>query len=236
MGVRVLIVEDDDKLGSMLRSGLEEEGFRVDFVRAGDDAIAAASASGYDVISLDVMIPQLDGLEVCHELRRTGVRTPILLLTGREAVDDRVRGLEAGADDYLVKPFAFEEYIARLRALARRHLADRSAVITLGSVRLDTHARRVSVGGRPLGLTGKELAILEFLMHNPGRLVSREQIAEHAWSYDYVGDSNLVEVYIGRLRRKLAAAGEPDAIHNVRGVGYRLQPASWISSERPASA
>jgi two-component system, OmpR family, response regulator len=223
--VRVLVVEDDLRLGQILRQGLEEDGIGVDVVARGDDALSAALATAFDVISLDVMVPGEDGFSVCRELRRRRVRTPILMLTSRDAVRDRVRGLDSGADDYLTKPFAFEEFLARIRALARRHLPDRAAVLQAGSLQLDTRGRTASVDGKPLTLTMKELAILEYLMHNPDQLLERNQIADHVWDYSFDSESNLVEVYIARLRRKLAEAGMADCIFTVRNGGYRFEAA-----------
>ena len=221
--MRVLIVEDDPRLGPILQQGLEEDGISVDLVENGEDAVNAALATSFDVISLDVMIPSQDGFKVCQQLRGRRVRTPILMLTARDAVSDRVRGLDAGADDYLTKPFAFEEFVARIRALARRHLADRTATIVAGPLELDTAGRHANVAGRPLSLTMKEFAILEYLMHHPDRLLDRNQIAEHVWDYSFSSESNLVEVYIARLRRKLAAEGLQDCIVTVRHGGYRFE-------------
>jgi two-component system OmpR family response regulator len=197
----------------------------VDTVREGTDAIASAISAPYDVIVLDVMLPGPSGIEVAREIRNRKVGTPILMLTALDAVEDRVRGLEAGADDYLVKPFALRELIARLRALARRHLPDRSAVLRSGALVLDTAAHSLTVSGKEVRLTAKEFAILEFFMHNPGRLLTRSQVLEHAWAYDFEGGRNLVEVYMARLRHKLAAAGAGDPFVTVRGAGYRLEPA-----------
>jgi two-component system OmpR family response regulator len=222
--MRILVVEDDPVMGRILEQGLDEAGFSVDLVTSGEEAIAAALTTPFDAISLDLMIPGEDGLEVCNRLRRRRIETPVLMLTARDAVGDRVRGLESGADDYLVKPFAFEEYIARLRALTRRHLAERSAIMEVAGISLDTRNRTASVGGKPLPLTAKEFAILECFMHNPGRLLDQEQIAQHAWNYELDTESNLVEVYVGRLRRKLVGAGIADPISTVRHAGYRFQP------------
>jgi DNA-binding response OmpR family regulator len=230
--MRVLIVEDDPRLANTLRLGLLEEGFGVDVVDEGEEAVTAAVATAFDVVTLDVMLPgRLDGFKVCAELRRRRVRTPVLMLTGRDAVTDRVRGLEAGADDYLVKPFAFVEFLARLRALTRRHLADRSSVLEAGSLRLDTSARELRVSGRPVRLTSKEFAILEYLMHHPRRVLSRGQIEEHVWDYDFDSASNLVDVYVGRIRRKLTGAAAGEHIVTLRGAGYRFDPEpAWDSS------
>jgi DNA-binding response OmpR family regulator len=231
VGVRILIVEDEARLANLLRLGLQEEGFGVDMVDNGEEAVAAAMATAFDLITLDVMLPgQMDGFGVCMELRRRRVRTPVLMLTARDAVDDRVRGLESGADDYLVKPFAFVEFMARVRALVRRHLPDRSSVLQSGALRLDTSARELRVDDRPVKLTGKEFAILEYFMHHPRRVLARAQIEEHVWDYDFEGASNLVDVYMGRLRRKLANAGAADHIVTLRGMGYRFDPIPGCAS------
>lgn len=195
----------------------------VDLVKTGEDAVVAAYATSFDVISLDVMISGRDGFSVCAELRDRKIETPILMLTARDGVHDRVRGLEAGADDYLTKPFAFEEFVARLRALTRRHLSHRTAVIEAGDLHLHTNDKLVTVRGEQIQLTMKEYAILEYFLHNPGRLLDRNQIAEHVWGYDFSGGSNLVDVYVARLRRKLADAGLPKCIATVRHGGYRFK-------------
>ncbi len=237
VGVRILLAEDDEQMLQVLRQGLGEEGIDVEAVTTGEEALAAALSSEFDVISLDVMIPEPDGIAVCAELRRHRVATPVLLLTARDALADRVRGLNAGADDYLVKPFAFEELVARIRALARRHLAQRSSVIELGDVVLDTTAQEVRVAGQRLKLTAKELRILEYLILNAGRLLSRSQIADHTWGYDFTSESNLVDVYVARLRRKLESAGVERPIETVRNGGYRFRrnPRCKTSSSAPAS-
>jgi YD repeat-containing protein len=220
--MRVLVVEDDRRLAATLRRGLGEAGFAVDLAADGQEGVAAAEATPFDVIVLDVMLPGLDGIQACTELRNNRVMTPILMLTARDSVDDRIRGLDAGADDYLVKPFAFGELLARLRALGRRQTDARSSVIDVAGIRLDTAARRASVDGRPVALRTKELAVLECFMLNPGRLLTRTQVEEHVWSYDFHGASNLVEAYIARLRRKLTQAGAADPFTTVRGAGYRF--------------
>ena len=237
--MRILVVEDDRQTAESLRRGLSEEGFGVDVVREGGEAIAAALTTAFDVIVLDVMLPgEGDGFDVCGRLRAQQIRTPVLMLTARDAVEDRVRGLESGADDYLVKPFAFAELLARVRALVRRHLDSRANRLSAGILSLDVAARRATVGGVPLALTGKEFAILEYLMHHPRQLLSRAQIEEHVWNYEFDSDSNLIEVYIARIRRKLAAAGVADPIVTLRSAGYRLEPgrACATSSGAPASA
>jgi DNA-binding response OmpR family regulator len=222
--MRVLVVEDDLRLASNLRRGLEEAGIAVDIVDDGIEGLAAAQSTPFDVVVLDGMLPGMDGFEVCRELRRERVRVPILMLTARDAVEDRVRGLASGADDYLVKPFAFAELLARVRALTRRHLDNRSALLEYGRLVLDSGARRLSVDGQNVELTAKEFAILEYFLHHPKRVVTRSQIEDHVWNYDFSSESNLVEVYIARLRRKLAACGVGDLIETVRGTGgYRLK-------------
>jgi two-component system OmpR family response regulator len=223
--LRALIVEDDLRLATTLKRGFMEADVSTDIVANGDEALAAADGDTFDAIILDVMLPgRRDGFEICTELRRRKVRTPVLMLTARDAVEDRVRGLEAGADDYLVKPFAFQELLARVRALTRRHLDDRTAVLVAGDLSLNTAARLVTVAGEPLVLTAKEFSILEYFLHNPGRLLTRTQIENHVWNYDFDSDSNLVEVYVGRIRRKLSLVGINKLLVTVRGAGYRLDP------------
>ncbi|MGI8848521.1 MAG: response regulator transcription factor [Candidatus Dormibacteria bacterium] len=222
--MRVLLVEDDVRLAATLRRGLEESGFGVDIVDRGDDVDAAVATTDYDVIVLDVMLPGgEDGFSICRRLRSLRTTARILMLTALETVEDRVRGLDAGADDFMVKPFAFRELCARLRALSRRHLENRTAVFTAGPLHFDTASREVSVGDESVDLTAKETAILEYLMHHPHRLLSRRQLEEHVWNYDTLPNSNLVEVYIARIRQKLARAGLAEAITTVRGGGYRFK-------------
>jgi len=222
--MRVLVVEDDLRLARNVRRGLEEAGIAVDVVGDGAEGLAAAQATPFDVVVLDGMLPGRDGFEVSRELRRERVRVPILMLTARDSVEDRVRGLASGADDYLVKPFAFAELLARIRALSRRHLDNRTAVLEFGPLVLDSESRRVTVDGQEVDLTPKEFAILEYFLHHPNRVLTRTQIEDHVWNYDFASESNLVEVYIARLRRKLAAHGVDDLIQTVRGTGgYRLK-------------
>ncbi|GAC1582279.1 MAG: response regulator transcription factor [Candidatus Dormibacteria bacterium] len=221
--MRILVVEDDRRLLSILRRALREAGMAIDTAQDGEEGVAAATTTEFDVILMDVMLPRLDGVAATRALRDRHVRTPILMLTGRDGVDDRVRGLEAGADDYLVKPFAIREVVARIRALTRRHLDDRAAVLHAGPVELDTAAHRLRVHGGDVAVTAKEFAILEYFLLNRGRLLSRSQILEHGWPYDFNGGRNLVEVYIGRLRQKLIGAGVADPFVTVRGSGYRYE-------------
>jgi two-component system OmpR family response regulator len=220
--MRVLIVEDDRRLAASLRRSLIESRMSVDVVHDGDDGLAAATTTPYDVIVLDLMLPRLNGFDLTRRLRERSVDVPILILTGRDAVDDRVAGLEAGADDYLVKPFALREVVARLRALTRRHLPNRKAQLRAGNMFLDTAAHTLMVDDRVVDLTTKEFAILEYFLLNQGMLLTRSQILEHAWNYDFEGGRNLIEVYIGRLRKKLVEAGAGDPFVTIRGSGYRF--------------
>lgn len=222
--MRVLIVEDDHRLAASVRRGLADAGIAADAVYDGEEALAAASTTPYDVILLDLMLPKVDGVEVSRRLRQKRVQTPILMLTARDSIDDRVVGLESGADDYLVKPFALREVVARIKALSRRHLADRTAVITAGPVALDTAAHRLTVDAESVELTPKEFAILEYFMLNQGRLLTRDQIIAHVWNYDFDGGRNLIETYINRLRTKLTRGGVGDPFLTVRGSGgYRFE-------------
>lgn len=224
--MHVLIVEDDATLAKEVGRALTEYGISVDRVETGRDALAAASTTAFDVIVLDVMLPSgMDGFGVCRELRQRSVGAGILMLTARDAVSDRVSGLEAGADDYLAKPFAFQELLARIRALVRRNLPDRGSVLRAGNIAIDTLGHMVTVAGGQLSVTAKEYAILELFVHNRGRLLTAAQVHDHTWSYEYSPKSNLVQVYIARLRRKLEAAGADYSIVTLRRSGYRLDPA-----------
>ncbi len=219
------MVEDDVILAKEVSRALVEYGIGVDTVENGADAIVAATTAAFDIVIIDVMLPStMDGFAVCRELRHRRIGAGIMMLTGRDAVRDRVTGLEAGADDYLVKPFAFQELVARIRALVRRNLPDRGAVLHAGNIAIDTRAHIVTVTERQLPLTSKEHAILELFVHHNGQLMSSVQVHDHTWSYDYSSRSNLVQVYIARLRRKLEAAGADHNIVTTRGSGYRLEP------------
>ena len=222
--MRVLVVEDEPKMAGLVKRGLEEEGIAVDVAGRGEDAVWMAGSTEYDVVVLDVMLPGFDGFEVCRRLRADEVWTPVLMLTARDAVEDRVAGLDGGADDYLVKPFSFDELLARLRALARRGAVDRPAVLEVGDLCLDPATRRVSRDGAEISLTQKEFAILETLMRRPGVALSRLQLLEHAWDDAYENRSNVVDVYIRYLREKIDRPFGKDTIETVRGVGYRLRP------------
>lgn len=222
-GLRVLLVEDDHRLAATVSRGLREAGLATDVVHDGEEGIAAALSTSYDVILLDVMLPKVDGVEVSRELRRRRMHAPILMLTAKDAIDDRVRGLESGADDYLIKPFAMREVLARIKALGRRHLRDRTARLTAGPISLDTSAHKLEIADEQVELTAKEYSILEYFMLHPNQLLTRQQILEHVWSYDFEGGRNLIEVYVNRLREKITAAGANDPIVTLRGAGYRFQ-------------
>ncbi len=222
--MRILLVEDELKMARALRRGLEQEGHAVDMSADGDDALSRAVEFDYDVIVLDVMLPGRDGFSVCRELRGRGRWAPVLMLTARDAVEDRIRGLDAGADDYLVKPFAFGELLARLRALVRRGASERPPVIAVGDVALDPAAHTVTRDGRPVELSPREFSLLEFLMRHPGEVVSRTRILEQVWDVNYQGFSNVVDVYVGYLRRKLEQPFGRPLIRTVRGVGYAVEP------------
>jgi heavy metal response regulator len=225
--MRVLVVEDEERIAEFVRNGLTEHGYAVDVARDGGEALDWADIADFDVIVLDVMLPVRDGVDVCKALRARGLRTPILMLTARDAVEDRVRGLDSGADDYLVKPFAFAELVARLRALTRREPQLLSTVLRLGDLVLDSATREVTRGGRPLDLTAKEYALLEYLMRNPNQVLTRTMIAEHVWNYDFDNATNVIDVHIRNLRRKLDDPFPAKLIQTVRGAGYR------ISSRQP---
>jgi two-component system, OmpR family, response regulator len=221
--MRVLVVEDEVKLAALLRRGLLEEGHAADVAASGEDALWMAQATPYDAIVLDLMLPGVDGLEVCRRLRGDGVWSPVLMLTARDGVGDRVGGLDAGADDYLTKPFAFAELLARLRALARRGAVERPAVLSVGELRLDPATRRVWRGETRIDLSTKEFAVLETFMRRPGRVLSRLELLEHAWDYDYENRSNVIDVYVRYLREKIDRPFGRDSIETVRGAGYRLR-------------
>ena len=221
--MRVLIVEDQPKLAALLARGLREEGHAADVAHRGEDALWMASAAPYDVIVLDIMLPGIDGIETCRRLRQREVWSPVLMLTARDAVGDRVTGLDAGADDYLTKPFSFEELLARLRALTRRAPAERPVSVAVGDLRLDPAAHRAWRGATELELSAKEFALLELLMRRPGSVLTRDQLLEGAWDMGYERRSNVVDVYIRQLRDKIDRPFGCDTIETVRGVGYRLK-------------
>jgi two-component system OmpR family response regulator len=221
--MRALVVEDDAKMAALIRRGLVEEGYAADAAATGDDALWMAEAAPYDVIVLDVMLPGPDGFQVCRRLRAAGVRAPVLMLTARDSVDDRVAGLDTGADDYLTKPFSFAELFARLRALARRGPVERPAVLAAGTLQLDPASRRVWRGEREISLSAKEFAVLETLIRRPGQVLSRLDLLEHAWDVAYENRSNVIDVYIRYLRDKIDRPFGVSSIETVRGAGYRLR-------------
>ena len=221
--MRALIVEDELKMAALLRRGLVEEGYATDVAHTGEDALRMARSTAYDAIVLDVMLPGLDGFGVCRELRSSGVWTPILMLTARDDILDRVAGLDAGADDYLTKPFSFAELLARLRALARRTLAERPTVLVAGSLRLDPATQQVWRGDVAIELSAKEFALLETFMRRPGQVLSRQDLLEHTWDGANENRSNVVDVYVGYLRTKLDRPFGRRSIETVRGSGYRLR-------------
>jgi two-component system OmpR family response regulator len=227
--VRILVVEDSEKMLGLVRRGLEEAGFAVDAARDGDEAIWFASENPYDAIVLDVTLggsAAIDGFEVCRRLRGAERWSPVLMLTARDAVEDRIHGLDVGADDYLTKPFSFDELVARVRALVRRGAEPRPAILRVGDLSLDPAAHQVLRDGRTIDLTSKEFALLEFLMRHTGEVLSRAILIEHVWDFAHDGDSNLIDVHIRNLRMKIDRPFGLDSIDTIRGVGYRLRDAT----------
>jgi DNA-binding response OmpR family regulator len=223
--MRLLVVEDDTRIARFVAKGLREQSYAVDVVGTGEEALYQVAISKYDLVILDVMIPAPDGFTVCRELRKSGHRMPILMLTARDAVEDRVSGLDHGADDYLTKPFEFRELLARLRALLRRTGELRPPQLVVADLLIDTVGQNVSRGGRAIPMTAKEYALVEFLARNAGRVVGREEIAEHVWDEEFDPFSNLIEVYINRLRRKIDTDSLKPLLHTRRGSGYVLSAA-----------
>ena len=220
--MRILVVEDEQAISAFVVQGLTEAGYAVDLAADAAECLHWAAIAEYDVIVLDVMLPDQDGLTVCAELRRRGLRAPVLMVTARDAVDDRVAGLDSGADDYLIKPFAFAELLARIRALLRREPAFKGTVLQVADLEMDTAHRTVRRGGLQIALTSKEYSLLEYLMRHPHQILTRSAIAEHVWNYDFDNLTNLIDVHIFALRRKLDDAHHLKLLHTVRGVGYRL--------------
>jgi DNA-binding response OmpR family regulator len=221
--MRLLLVEDDQRIARFVARGLQEQAYAVDVVGHGNDALYQMGINDYDLVILDIMIPGKDGIAVCRAIRSLGKRMPVLMLTARDAVDDRIEGLDSGADDYLTKPFEFGELLARLRALLRRPREVRQPQIVVGDLMVDTASQTARRGGRAISLTAKEFALLEFLARNAGRVVGRAEIAEHVWDESFDPFSNLIEVYVNRLRRKLGDAGEKPLLQTRRGCGYILE-------------
>jgi two-component system OmpR family response regulator len=230
--MRILIVEDEIKMACLVRRGLREDGLAADVAGRGEDAIWMACATQYDVIVLDVMLPGIDGFETCRRLRAEGVWTPVLMLTARDGVEDRVAGLDGGADDYLTKPFSFAELLARLRALARRGSVERPTVLVTGDLRLDPATHQVWREDTEIFLSAKEFAILETFMRRPGEVLSRYQLLEHAWDYEYENRSNVVDVYVRYVREKVDRPFDKHSIETVRGAGYRLRAPAPAIGER----
>ncbi len=221
--MRILVVEDERKVASFLRQGLEEEGHAVEVAPDGAAALEQILGSaGYDLVVLDVMLPKRDGFEVLRTLRQHKIRTPVLMLTAKDGVADKVAGLDLGADDYLTKPFSFDEFLARVRALLRRGAGQTAPARKLGDLSLDPATREVTRGGRRITLTAREYALLDYFLRNVGRVLTRPMIAQHVWGLDFDPESNVVDVYVGYLRRKIDGEGERRLVHTVRGAGYKL--------------
>ncbi len=231
--MRVLVVEDEVKMGALIRRGLREEGIVADVATKGEDALWMAGSTEFDAIVLDVMLPGIDGFETCRRLRDDGVWSPILMLTARDAVEDRVAGLDGGADDYLAKPFSFAELLARLRALARRGPVERPVMIEAGGLRMDPATRQVWRGDSEISLSAKEFSLLEAFIRRPGEVLSRYQLLEHAWDYEYENRSNVVDVYVRYLRQKIDLPFGTDTIETVRGSGYRFRKVTEASTGGP---
>jgi two-component system OmpR family response regulator len=221
--MRVLIVEDDIRMAAAIRRGMQAEGIVADVATRGEDAVWMVAASEFDAVVLDVMLPGIDGFETCRQLREDGVWAPIIMLTARDSVEDRVQGLDQGADDYLIKPFSLAELLARLRALARRGPVERPSVIKVGDLRLDPATQQAWRGEEEIPLTAKEFSLMETFMRRPGEILSRLQLLEHAWDYDYENRSNVIEVYVRYLREKVDRPFGVKSLETVRGAGYRLR-------------
>ena len=226
--MRILVVEDERRIASFISRGLSEHGYAVDVASDGEEALHWPDVAEFDVIILDIMLPVRDGIDVCRTLRRRGMRTPILMLTARDAVEDRVRGLDSGADDYLVKPFAFAELLARVRALTRREPAATGTVLGVGDLLLDTTTRDVSRDGKRIELTTKEYALLEYLLRHPNQVLTRTMIAEHVWNYEFDNASNVIDVHVRNLRRKIDDPFETKLISTIRGAGYRISSRQFV--------
>jgi two-component system copper resistance phosphate regulon response regulator CusR len=220
--MRLLVVEDDIKLAAFLKKGLEEEQFAVDVCRNGADALHFVEVNDYDVIILDIMLPGKDGLTICKEIREKSITLPIIMLTAKDTVEDKISGLSGGADDYLTKPFSFEELLARIKALLRRSQDYKEKTLKVKDLELNPWKRRVTKKGEEISLTGKEYALLEYLMRNKGRIVSQSMIIEHVWDMNYEGLSNVVNVYINHLRKKVDRDPKEKIIHTIRGYGYKI--------------
>lgn len=221
--MRVLVVEDEKQIAGFIRNGLEEQGFTVDVCDNGNDGYVLATTQSFDVIVLDIMLPGRDGLSILRNLRKQKNAVPVIVLTARTELDERIEGLNLGADDYLTKPFYVEELIARIHAVARRASGEQLSILQAGDLTVNLITREVQRGGRPVTLTTREFSLLEYLLRSPGRVYTRTQILEHVWGYDFDPNTNLVDVHIQRLRKKLAGTDSDSLIETVRGVGYRLR-------------
>jgi DNA-binding response OmpR family regulator len=221
--MRILVVEDNKRLSDSLRRTLEDDGYAIDAAYDGLDGEEMALMGTYDVIILDIMLPEKDGLTVCRDIRNKRINTPVLMLTARDALDDRVSGLDSGADDYLVKPFEVDELRARIRALLRRESSSKSALLQVGDLTLDPATHAVERAGKPVNLTAKEFSLLEYFMRHPNHIISREKAESHLWSYEHLVTSNVVDVYVRRLRRKIDDPYETKLFETIRGAGYRLR-------------
>jgi len=228
MSERILVVDDDDQIAAIVRDGLTRMGYRVEVAADGPAALAAARAQPFDLIILDLLLPGMDGVEVCQRLHVQG-GPPVIMLTARDAVAEKIAGLDSGADDYVTKPFALEELVARVRAVLRRHAPRSPAPLRVADLRLDAQGRRAWRGDRALELTAREFDLLECLMQHAGQVLTHSELLEQVWGSDFEGESNAVKVYVAYLRQKLNAAGEPDLIHAVRGVGYVLREQGRVS-------
>ncbi len=221
--MRVLVVEDEKKLAAFIKRGLKEANYAVDVADNGMDALFLAESNPYDLIVLDIMIPGRDGIHVCRQIRKGGIDSPVLMLTARDDVEDKVQGLDAGADDYLTKPFSFPEFLARVRALLRRHKPEKSNVLKVADLTLDQKTRKAFRAGANIDLTPTEYSLLEYLMINQGHVVTRTMISEHVWNDDFDAFSNVINVYVNYLRKKVDSAHKTKLIHSLRGVGYVLK-------------
>ncbi len=221
--MRILVVEDEKKVASFIKKGLEEEHYAVDIAYDGEKGLALAQINEYDLILLDIMLPRLDGMEVLRQIRRNGSNMPILMLTAKDSVEDIVSGLDGGSDDYLTKPFSFAELVARVRALLRRKAREKTDILTVGDLSLSTSTHRVKRGGREIELTPKEYALLEYFMRNPNRILTRTLITEHVWDYHFDPETNVIDVYVNYLRKKIDQGFEKKLIHTIRGSGYMMR-------------
>ncbi len=224
--MRILVVEDEKRITSFIKRGLEEDAYAVDVAYDGEEGLNWINSFRYDLIILDILMPKMDGITLCKKIRERSIDTPVLMLTAKDTVDDRVEGLDAGADDYLVKPFAFKELLARLRALTRRQQQGKGNTLEVADLKLDIATRRTFRGGQEIELTNREFALLEFLMRNTGQVLSRTVIAEHIWDYNFFNQSNIVDVYVRQLRKKIDEPFSEKLIQTIRGSGYKIQGGS----------